>query len=32
MATLDVEKGGEWAENLMKIYDFIIQRLVQKQI
>ncbi|MBV1821850.1 flagellar export chaperone FliS, partial [Bacteroidales bacterium MSK.15.36] len=27
MATLDVEKGGEWAENLMKIYDFIIQRL-----
>ncbi|WP_438335052.1 flagellar export chaperone FliS [Clostridium cochlearium] len=32
MATLDVEKGGEWAENLMKIYDFIIQRLVQANI
>ena len=32
MATLDVEKGGEWAENLMKIYDFIIQRLLEANI
>ncbi|MCB2340748.1 flagellar export chaperone FliS [Clostridium estertheticum] len=27
MATLDVNKGGEWAENLMKVYDFIVRRL-----
>ena len=32
MATLDVDKGGEWAENLMKIYDFIIQRLLEANI
>lgn len=32
MATLDVEKGGEWAENLMKIYDFIVQRLLEANI
>ncbi|NOH16431.1 flagellar export chaperone FliS [Clostridium cochlearium] len=32
MATLDVEKGGEWAENLMKIYDFIIQKLLEANI
>ncbi|MBU3126679.1 flagellar export chaperone FliS [Clostridium tagluense] len=27
MATLDVASGGEWAENLMQIYDFIVRRL-----
>lgn len=32
MATLDIEKGGEWAENLMKIYDFIIQKLLEANI
>jgi flagellar protein FliS len=32
MATLDVEKGGEWAENLMRIYDFIIRRLTDANI
>ncbi len=28
MVTLDVEKGGEWAQNLMNIYDFIVRRLI----
>ncbi|MCH5138506.1 flagellar export chaperone FliS [Clostridiaceae bacterium UIB06] len=28
MATLDVGKGGEWASNLMRVYDFITRRLV----
>jgi flagellar protein FliS len=32
MATLDVQKGGEWAENLMKIYDYIIRRLTDANI
>ncbi|MCB2297195.1 flagellar export chaperone FliS [Clostridium tagluense] len=32
MVTLDVEKGGEWAENLMKIYDFIVRRLTDANI
>lgn len=32
MATLDVEKGGEWAESLMKVYDFIARRLVDANI
>ncbi len=27
MITLDVEKGGPWAENLRSIYAFIIERL-----
>jgi flagellar protein FliS len=27
MVTLDVSKGGEWAESLMKVYDFIVRRL-----
>ncbi|MGH4121134.1 flagellar export chaperone FliS [Clostridium sp.] len=27
MVTLDVAKGGEWAESLMKVYDFIVRRL-----
>jgi flagellar protein FliS len=29
MATLDVEKGGDWAKALMQVYDFIVTRLVQ---
>jgi flagellar secretion chaperone FliS len=32
MATLDVSKGGEWAEALMKVYDFIISRLIAANI
>ncbi|CDI49855.1 flagellar export chaperone FliS [Clostridium tetani] len=32
MATLDVEQGGQWAENLMRIYDFIIQKLLEANI
>ena len=27
MISLDVKKGGEWAESLYKVYDFIIRRL-----
>jgi len=32
MATLDVDKGGEWAKQLMNIYDFITRRLVDANI
>jgi flagellar secretion chaperone FliS len=32
MVTLDVSKGGEWAAALMKVYDFIIARLVEANI
>ena len=32
MTTLDVDKGGQWAENLMKIYDFIVRRLTEANI
>lgn len=32
MTTLDVEKGGEWAKALMKVYDFIVTRLIQANI
>jgi flagellar protein FliS len=32
MATLDVQKGGEWAQNLMNIYDFIVRRLTDANI
>lgn len=28
MATLDVNKGGQWAQGLMSIYDFIVRRLM----
>jgi flagellar secretion chaperone FliS len=28
MNTLDVSQGGEWAKSLMKVYDFIVYRLV----
>lgn len=29
MATLDVKQGGEWAQQLMQIYEFIIRRLLE---
>ncbi|MBU3190707.1 flagellar export chaperone FliS [Clostridium bowmanii] len=32
MATLDVAKGGEWAESLMQVYDFIARRLTEANI
>lgn len=32
MATLDVAKGGEWANSLMNIYDFIVRRLMDANI
>ena len=32
MATLDVAKGGEWAKNLMGVYDFIVRRLTEANI
>ncbi|MBC2398421.1 flagellar export chaperone FliS [Clostridium tetanomorphum] len=28
MATLDVTQGGEWAEKLMDVYEFIVNRLM----
>jgi flagellar protein FliS len=32
MATLDVEKGGDWAKQLMSVYDFIVRRLVEANL
>lgn len=32
MATLDVTKGGEWTQNLMNIYEFIVRRLTDANI
>jgi flagellar protein FliS len=32
MATLDVNRGGDWAKNLMNIYDFIVRRLMDANI
>lgn len=32
MATMDVAKGGEWAESLMKVYEFIARRLADANI
>ncbi|MBU3111765.1 flagellar export chaperone FliS [Clostridium lacusfryxellense] len=32
MTTLDVSKGGEWAESLMKVYEFITRRLMDANI
>lgn len=28
MATLDVKRGGEWAKSLMKVYEFIVYKLM----
>ncbi len=32
MATLDVNKGGQWAQGLMSLYDFIVRRLMDANI
>lgn len=32
MTSLDVNAGGEWAVSLMKVYDFIVNRLVDANI
>lgn len=32
MVTLDVSSGGQWAESLMNIYDFIVRRLTDANI
>ncbi|MFD3157520.1 flagellar export chaperone FliS [Haloimpatiens sp. FM7330] len=32
MATLDVNKGGEWAKQLMSIYEFIVRTLADANI
>lgn len=32
METLDVKQGGEWANNLTKIYNFIVRRLTDANI
>lgn len=32
MATLDVAKGGEWAQKLMGVYEFIIRRLTEANL
>lgn len=32
MATLDVNRGGEWAQSLMQVYDFIVRRLTDANI
>jgi flagellar protein FliS len=32
MSTLDINRGGEWAEALMKVYDFIVFRLTEANI
>lgn len=32
IASLDVNRGGEWAKNMVALYDFIIRRLVDANI
>lgn len=32
VASLDVNRGGEWAKNMMGIYNFIIRRLMEANI
>ncbi|MGK0468065.1 flagellar export chaperone FliS [Clostridium sp.] len=32
MATLDVAKGGQWAESLMQVYEFIARKLANANI
>lgn len=29
MSSLDVNKGGEWADSLLKVYDFIVRKLAE---
>ncbi|APH18936.1 flagellar export chaperone FliS [Clostridium botulinum] len=29
MATLDVNQGGQWATNLLSLYDFIVRKLAE---
>lgn len=32
MTTLDVNQGGDWAKNLMGIYSFIVEKLVESNM
>ncbi|MPN32250.1 hypothetical protein SDC9_179726 [bioreactor metagenome] len=32
MISLDVNQGGEWAKNLMEIYTFIVEKLVESNM
>lgn len=32
MASLDVNRGGEWANSLMSVYDFIVRELAEANI
>ncbi|MGV8982693.1 flagellar export chaperone FliS [Clostridium sp.] len=32
MATMDISKGGQWAESLMQVYEFIARRLADANI
>lgn len=32
MATLDVEQGGQWAKNLLSLYDFIVRKLTEANL
>lgn len=32
MSTLDVKEAGEWGQNLMSIYDFIVRKLTEANI
>lgn len=32
MSTLDVSQAGEWGQNLMSIYDFIVRKLTEANI
>jgi flagellar secretion chaperone FliS len=32
MSTLDVQKGGDWANSLIQLYDFIIRKLTEANI
>lgn len=32
ISTLDVQKGGDWANSLVQVYDFIIRKLTEANI
>jgi len=32
MVTLDIQKGGDWAKQIMSVYDFIVRRLTEANI